>query len=271
MTRWGPYFFTRSLAPSDRNSPTSETRRYGTCRVIPSSLQRSPTFVSFCPIAAIARRPLAGVILNGRPPVLPSSPCSSCGKPGDCALRDERPLELEESGKDSEAELPRCLRGVDKADRSGRNSSSPVPSKSRQLIPGAVASMSPQPGRARCGRGASPADRTHSPGHCSRGTESNKPRPPAAPRPHLSRARASPPRRSLPASCYGRCPAPRRSPCPTIPDCLNARRVSPCFSAPLPVFIPPSHPHMVEGAFRWLSTTPTVAPHDTIRGSGRRL
>ena len=40
-------------------------------RVIPSSAQRSPTFVSGCPIEAAARRSLGGVILNGRPPLRP--------------------------------------------------------------------------------------------------------------------------------------------------------------------------------------------------------
>ncbi|MOA38083.1 hypothetical protein D3C78_1597310 [compost metagenome] len=38
---------------------------------MPSSWHRSPTFVSGCPIAAIASRNLAVVILNGRPPFLP--------------------------------------------------------------------------------------------------------------------------------------------------------------------------------------------------------
>jgi hypothetical protein len=38
---------------------------------MPSSSQRSPTLVSGCPIAAMASRSLAAVILNGRPPFRP--------------------------------------------------------------------------------------------------------------------------------------------------------------------------------------------------------
>ena len=55
-----------------------------------------------------------------RPPARPP-PCSSCGKPGDSALRNERPLELGESSKDSEDELPRCRRGVDRSALSGEH------------------------------------------------------------------------------------------------------------------------------------------------------
>lgn len=50
--------------------PDGETWRYSVIRVTPSSLQRSPTIVSFCPIAAMAKRTLASVILNERRPIL---------------------------------------------------------------------------------------------------------------------------------------------------------------------------------------------------------
>ena len=43
----GDYFLERSFAPSGRSSPVGETWRYSVCRVIPSSLQRAPTLVSF--------------------------------------------------------------------------------------------------------------------------------------------------------------------------------------------------------------------------------
>jgi mercuric reductase len=52
-------------------TPLGEICRYRVCRVMPSSRHRSPTLVSGCPIAAIARRSLAAVILNGRPPFRP--------------------------------------------------------------------------------------------------------------------------------------------------------------------------------------------------------
>jgi hypothetical protein len=60
-----------SFVPSGRNSPFGEMCRYRVCRVMPSSWHRSPTLVSGWHIAAIARRSLAAVILNGRPPFRP--------------------------------------------------------------------------------------------------------------------------------------------------------------------------------------------------------
>jgi hypothetical protein len=52
-----------SVSPSGRSSPVGETCRYSVCRVMPSSVQRSLTFVSGLPMDAMASRSFAGVIL----------------------------------------------------------------------------------------------------------------------------------------------------------------------------------------------------------------
>lgn len=57
--------------PSGRSSPVGEIWRYNVCLVIPSSWHRLDTVVSDWPIAAMAKRSLALVILNGRPPLRP--------------------------------------------------------------------------------------------------------------------------------------------------------------------------------------------------------
>jgi HNH endonuclease len=60
-----------SCAELARGSPVGETWRYRVDRVIPSSRQRSPTFVSGLPIARMASRSLAGVIFGLQPPLRP--------------------------------------------------------------------------------------------------------------------------------------------------------------------------------------------------------
>ena len=52
-----------NLWPSSRTVPSGATYRYRVCRVGPSSLHSSPTTVSGFPIAAMASRSLAAVIL----------------------------------------------------------------------------------------------------------------------------------------------------------------------------------------------------------------
>jgi hypothetical protein len=100
-----------SFVPSGRNSPFGEMCRYRVCRVMPSSWHRSPTLVSGWPIAAIARRSLAAVILNGRPPFLTARPCRGQARHG--ALGDQFALELGQRGKDAEDQLAGGRRGVD--------------------------------------------------------------------------------------------------------------------------------------------------------------
>jgi len=66
------HYLQKSFAPSGRGFLEGETRRYSDCRVTPSSVQGESTHLGFPqPRAAMARRSLAGVTLNGRPPVLP--------------------------------------------------------------------------------------------------------------------------------------------------------------------------------------------------------
>ena len=60
-----------SFTPSGRSSLLRETCLYSVCRVMPNSSQRSPIFVSGWPMAALAKRSLAVVILNGRAPLRP--------------------------------------------------------------------------------------------------------------------------------------------------------------------------------------------------------
>jgi len=60
-----------NFSPSGRSSPIGDTCRYKVCRVTPSSSQSALTLVCGLPMDAIARRSLAGVILNGRPPLRP--------------------------------------------------------------------------------------------------------------------------------------------------------------------------------------------------------
>jgi hypothetical protein len=69
--KYHPFFFLSSFSPSGRSIPSGPTCLYKVWRVTPSSAQRSPTLVSGLPMAAIAKRSFAGVMVYGRPPIRP--------------------------------------------------------------------------------------------------------------------------------------------------------------------------------------------------------
>src|ERR1700679_3412821 len=78
---------------------------------MPSSAHKSATFVSFCPMAAMAKRTFAAVILKGAPPFRPRARAEASPALVRSEIRSRSNCERSE---DAKHELPRRRRGVDR-------------------------------------------------------------------------------------------------------------------------------------------------------------
>src|SRR5512135_2674437 len=109
----------KSFWPSGRNAPLGSTWRYSVWRVTPSSTHSAPILVSGLPMAAIARRSFAGVILYGRPPCRPRARAEA--RPARVRSAISSRSELRERREDPEHQLARRRGGVDRGSLAGEH------------------------------------------------------------------------------------------------------------------------------------------------------